>query len=207
MSQITTKYTFNRNSGALSVPSSGRIQTTTTKVQQHQYHSSSNMGCCNNSCWSLKCHCCNLNFLYLKTPSGFLKILELIFVMICLLLARYGTENGYRIFGNGSDDMTFLGIGLLVGYAIIVPAIIMTYLIGANMTFLELFINLAGGVLFIITGSLTIEESRRYDNKKEVQMAIGCLCIVAGILFLIDFFFSVKSVRVSVVRTTTRTTI
>ena len=44
--------------------------------------------------------------------------------------------NNVRIFGNGSDDMTFLGIGLVVGYAIIVPAIILTYLIGANMTFL-----------------------------------------------------------------------
>ena len=56
--------------------------------------------------------------------------------MICLILARYGVENNVRIFGNGSDDMTFLGIGLVVGYAIIVPAIILTYLIGANMTFL-----------------------------------------------------------------------
>ena len=63
-----------------------------------------------------------------------------IFVMICLFLARYGADNGYRIFGNGSTDMTFLGIGLIVGYAIIVPAIILTYLIGANMTFLVIWI-------------------------------------------------------------------
>ena len=88
--------------------------------------------------------------------------------MICLLLARYGTENGYRIFGNGSDDMTFLGIGLLVGYAIIVPAIIMTYLIGANMTFLV--------IIWIFISKLDIVGRHHTSDDKHAQSKYSSSC-------------------------------
>jgi len=97
-----------------------------------------------------------------------------------------------------------VGIGTMVGYAIIVPAILCTYLMGATLTFLELFINLVGGILFITTGALTMQESQRH-YEKAAPMALGVLCIIAGILFLIDFLFSVKNTRVTVV--TTRRTI
>ena len=70
--------------------------------------------------------------------------------------------------------------------------------------FQELFINFVGGVLFITTGALTIQETQRHRDQA-AQMALGSLCIVAGILFLIDFLFSVKNTRVTVV--TTRRTI
>ena len=50
------------------------------------------------------------------------------------MLARFG-DNG-RILNFGTDDHKFVGIGTMVGYAIIVPAILCTYLIGANLTFL-----------------------------------------------------------------------
>ena len=73
--------------------------------------------------------------------------------------------------------------------------------------FQELFINFVGGVLFITTGALTIQETQRHRDQA-AQMALGSLCIVAGILFLIDFLFSVKNTRVTVVTTsTTRRTI
>ena len=74
------------------------------------------------------------NTVVLRTPTGILKIFEFIFVFICLMLARFGSD-GY-ILNFGTDDHKFLGIGTMVGYAIIVPAILCTYLIGANLTFL-----------------------------------------------------------------------
>lgn len=58
-----------------------------------------------------------------------------ILVLICLLLARFGSKSGNILFFGGVDH-TFLGIGTVVGYAIIVPAILVTYLLGANLTFL-----------------------------------------------------------------------
>ena len=54
--------------------------------------------------------------------------------------------------------------------------------------------------------SKTKWEQKSSYYKDSTRMALGCLCIVAGILFLIDFLFSVKNTRVTVV-TTRRTVI
>ena len=51
------------------------------------------------------------------------------------MITRFGGDYGFLLFPD--HDLTFLGIGIVVGYAIIVPSIICTYLIGAfNLTFL-----------------------------------------------------------------------
>ena len=42
-------------------------------------------------------------------------------------------------------------------YAIIVPAIFLTYLMASNLSFLELFINLIGGILFIAVGAIIVD--------------------------------------------------
>merc|ERR1712038_1936085 len=115
------------------------------------------------------------------------------------MLARFGNDG--NVLNMGDYNMKFLGIGTVVGYAIIVPSILCTYLMGANLTFLELFINLIGGILFIITGAFTIKDAQRY-NHQEAEMALGCLCVITGIIFLIDFIVSVRNSRVTVVRTT-----
>ena len=59
-------------------------------------------------------------------------------MLACLLITRFGGDAyGGSILRFGSNDMLFIGIGTVVGYAIIVPAILCTYLIGAfNLTFL-----------------------------------------------------------------------
>jgi hypothetical protein len=38
-----------------------------------------------------------------------------------------------------------------------VPAVLVTYLLGSNLSILELFINLVGGILFIAVGAITIQ--------------------------------------------------
>jgi hypothetical protein len=53
------------------------------------------------------------------------------------MLARFGHDGGLLDFGSTGYD--FLGIGTIVGFAIIVPAILCTYLMGANLTFLVRF--------------------------------------------------------------------
>ena len=55
-------------------------------------------------------------------------------VLICLLLCRLGNDGGpFFIGGNGEQ---FLAVGTYVGFAIIVPCILITYLLGANLTIL-----------------------------------------------------------------------
>eukprot|EP00093_Oithona_nana_P006239 06239.XXX_25198_26442_1 [CDS] Oithona nana genome sequencing. len=143
------------------------------------------------------------NTIVLRTPAGILKIFEFVLVFICLMLARFGNDGDIMRFARNSfgSDLTFMGIGTLVGYAIIVPSILCTYLMGANLTFLELFINFVGGILFILTGTFTFVEARK-GYKNDAEMALGILCIIAGVIFLVDFIVSVRNSRVTVVRTT-----
>ena len=51
------------------------------------------------------------------------------------MLARFG-GHGENILNFGDQNHKFMGIGTIVGYAIIVPAILCTYLMGATLTFL-----------------------------------------------------------------------
>ena len=50
------------------------------------------------------------------------------------MLARFGNDGD--VINMGDYNMKFVIIGTVVGYAIIVPAILCTYLMGANLTFL-----------------------------------------------------------------------
>ena len=111
-----------------------------------------------------------LNTSILRTPTGILKILEIVWpvcvidslvivllqvlVLIVLMICRFGNDGHRKTWGSDDDD--FLGQGTTVGYAIIVPAVLITYLLGANLSILELFINLVGGILFIAVGALAI---------------------------------------------------
>ena len=65
----------------------------------------------------------------------------------------------------------------------------------------ELFINFVGGILFILTGTFTFVEARK-GYKNDAEMALGILCIIAGVIFLVDFIVSFRNSRVTVVRTT-----
>ena len=67
--------------------------------------------------------------------------------------------------------------GVIVGYAIIVPCILLNYIIGGGVSQLEFFINFVGGILFISVGSLAL---------KNEGYITGLLTLGIGILFLID---------------------
>ena len=117
------------------------------------------------------------------------KILEFVFVLIVLLIARFGND-GHSI-SWGKTDATFLGIGSCVGYAIIVPSIILAYLLGTSPSMLEYIINLLGGILFIASGASILKY-------KDIQIVVGCLSIILGIVFLIDFVYMCVKTRVIV---------
>ena len=97
-----------------------------------------------------------MNTVILRTPTGLLKILEIVrhisgnnvevvhlrfiltpqvLVLICLLMCRFGGRDSYPL-SIGDNNDNFLAYGTLVGFAIIVPAILFTYLLGANLTIL-----------------------------------------------------------------------
>merc|ERR1712020_107365 len=137
-----------------------------------------------------------LNTGFLRTIPGILKILEFIMVLIVLLIARFGVEDD-RVHWGGKQDLQFIGIGASVGYAIIVPAMILTYLLGTIPSMLEFIINFIGGILFIAMGALLVDSARSGITRVE-----GGLAIALGILFLIDFIYLCVTTKYTVYQRT-----
>ncbi|XP_023322659.1 uncharacterized protein LOC111697022 [Eurytemora carolleeae] len=97
----------------------------------------------------------------------------------------------------GTVDDNFLGTGVVVGFAIIVPACLLSYILGANISLLEIFINLVGGVLYVAVGAVTIQTYTYsgYSDHDSTGIALGALAIVTGCIFLVDFLFVVKDTK------------
>ena len=135
----------------------------------------------------------SLNTGFLRTILGIMKMIECALIFIVLLIARFGGNNKGMVSWS-SQNATFLGIGSSVGYAIIVPAIILTYLLGACPSLLEFIINLVGGVLFIAMGATLVA----HDG---IRIVLGMLAIILGIVFLIDFGYLCKTRKFTTTQT------
>ena len=121
-----------------------------------------------------------LNTGFMKSVPGILKILECFVVFIVLLIARFGDDGNHVTWGN--QDRRFLGIGSSVGYAIIVPSLILSYLLGAIPTIFEYIINLVGFILFTAMGATMVTNG-------DMEAVVGGIAIALGILFLVDFVY------------------
>ena len=98
----------------------------------------------------------NLKIGFLRTIPGIFKMFEFILVLVVLHTSWIGID-GSHVTWKYRSDIEFIGIASDVGYAIIIPAIIITYLLGATPLLLEFIINLIGGILFILMGALVVE--------------------------------------------------
>ena len=68
-------------------------------------------------------------------------------LLALLLVIRLGGKDGNPMY-LGSLDTTFCGYGVVVGYSVVTPAILLTYCVGGTPAHAELAINCLGGVLF-----------------------------------------------------------
>ena len=73
----------------------------------------------------------------LRTPKGLFKILEFVLVLICILIACFGVADDDKgVSYLGDTRVVFLTGGTLLGFEIILIAILLTYLLGAEPAFL-----------------------------------------------------------------------
>lgn len=123
----------------------------------------------------------SLNTGFLRTVLGLLKIVECVFIFVVLMIARFAGKTGSMV-SWGNANATFLGVGTCVGYAIIVPAIIISHLLGSNPSLLEFIINLMGGILFTCTGATIV-------GLGGISSVLGSFAIILGIVFVGDFCY------------------
>lgn len=122
---------------------------------------------------------CNTTFF--RTVLGILKLIECILIFVVLMIARFAGSNGSMV-DWGNANATFLGIGTCVGYAIIVPSIMLSYLLGSSPSLLEFIINLVGGILFTSTGATIV-------TLGGISSVLGSFAIILGVVFIGDFCY------------------
>eukprot|EP00095_Tigriopus_kingsejongensis_P011662 maker-scaffold59_size442576-snap-gene-0.20 protein:Tk11662 transcript:maker-scaffold59_size442576-snap-gene-0.20-mRNA-1 annotation:"PREDICTED: uncharacterized protein LOC100867326" len=150
--------------------------------------------------------------------SGFFKILETIVVFSALMVHRYGANGHLLFFGTSLDkleagddalEIENAGNAVLVTYAIISPVLWLSYVIDGRYFIqgfiLEPFWNFLGFCMFLGVGIKTLIvwvqakaadtdiTNDSYYSTYGSGLALGSLCIIASLLYFIDFWLSTSA--------------
>ena len=146
----------------------------------------------------------SLKAAYISTIPGMLKITEFLLVLIVVFTVRFGSGGhviGIEKVGDNTytwykelEGITFFVTGASFGFAVIIPAIIISYLLGASITIFEFIINLMGSIFFVsmggaVFGKIDDYEMANHDDFPKEVGAVGVLSIILGILFVVDFIY------------------
>merc|ERR1712117_591374 len=85
------------------------------------------------------------------------------------------------------------GGGILLGFEIILIAILLTYLLSAEPAFLELMIEAIGFFLFLAIGTSYCSHVSNLEAESQRAWlgALGGMCVIIAAVFLIDFIVSI----------------
>ncbi|XP_050739374.1 uncharacterized protein LOC127009894 isoform X3 [Eriocheir sinensis] len=142
----------------------------------------------------------------LKTPSGFLKLLEIAFTII--IISVIGGVKDFTFIYVGEQRAIFYG-GVMVMAMVVTPLLLVTYLLGHatemhKMPFemlinavLAVFMVSAGGVIIHTAIKLgDIDQDLHVTNFKAASSggkAAGSLAIINGVIYGMDTFFAKQS--------------
>merc|ERR1711988_1375070 len=150
--------------------------------------------------------------------SGWLKLLELIFSFITLIIHRHGDFGNYLFFAttalklsntDSNIDMENLGNSTLVTFTVI-SCLIIGYVIDGREyvqgSILEPVWNLVGTFMFMVTGVCAImtwsKEERiktsgatslsetEYNRNVDGGLAMGAMCIIIALIYAVDTLWS-----------------
>merc|ERR1712215_284447 len=131
-----------------------------------------------------------LNFSFVKSLNGLIKLAQLVLVLVLVFVLRFGISH-IAVLGSHSD--TLFGIGTIVGYAIIIPSSIVTNILGGVSSIMELVFSVTGCVLFIAVAGMCFANNSLYSNLDFSVIIVGILSLVTGVLFLIDLVFILRA--------------
>ena len=94
----------------------------------------------------------------LKFVKIYLLFIIKVLILINVLILRF------KVVLLADIDALLLTYGTIVGYIIIVSAIIANYILGANLSYLELIVNGLGIILFIAVGGVAFS----HENSKKI---------------------------------------
>jgi len=131
------------------------------------------------------------------TNIGFLmKLVELVFMFILLMLERFGYKG--HLFGWGNDpDTALLGSIAVAGYFFFIILIMVGMAMGDKATIQNLLFNLFGFLFLLSLGSVQIDDWHGWIGEKwlkDTGYSMGSMAIITSIIFLVDTVFSVMGI-------------
>ncbi|KAK7066193.1 hypothetical protein SK128_015494 [Halocaridina rubra] len=143
-----------------------------------------------------------MNFEYIKTPSGILKLVEIVFVLIAMVIFRGGS-----IFNSFGDTVAanLFAIGVMVTSLIITPLLLVCYIMGRTeiqKTILEMALNFLLFVFLLSAGAVCVDAWQgviTYDKllrkAKRQSLTMGTFTLFASLGYLADFILSIRNYR------------
>jgi len=117
-----------------------------------------------------------VNCATVKSPLGLLKCILIALLVAIVCLSYYGNQGGRLFFGL----QDFLGVGVAVGFAIIFPLVLLTYLAEGNILVFELLLSLLGTILFLIVGVVTLDSYSHPEYGAPAGKALAGLCFAVS---------------------------
>jgi len=128
-----------------------------------------------------------------KKPNGFLKLIALVLIIICIGLARDLHGSGGSL---GGIDYNWLVITTTAGFCIIILLLIIGRAMGGMPIQVELVALLLGTIMFVASGSVVIDTYRSSLFKNRDQaLALGSMCIITGLVMFIDMALTGKDMK------------
>ncbi|KAI9556935.1 hypothetical protein GHT06_016729 [Daphnia sinensis] len=136
----------------------------------------------------------------LAHARGAMKIAEVALAVVCLVVYRH-----YNLSFGGTDtaaaDRYIVGMVTFGGMLLISGPLLLAYIrnpagiVNYYTPFLEVIYNLIGFVLFLTVGGLVLEHYKGHLKPlegSEPGVALGAICLVNSIIYLIDASLAIK---------------
>ncbi|XP_054273245.1 protein snakeskin [Macrosteles quadrilineatus] len=139
-----------------------------------------------------------------------IKVVKLIINIIILLMYRFGYGGAFLGVGGTwnlneekNPDAEIIASGVFVGFFIYTTVTLISYCFGTTgqkKTLVDIIMNFVGTVMFVAVGGVALHYWTGYQNEhkyvtvsseKQIGIAVGCLCIVSGAIYLVDTVLSV----------------
>jgi len=126
-----------------------------------------------------------------RKPNGFLKLITLVLIIICIGLARGGGSiRGDEV----NPDYSWLVITTTCGFCIITLLLIIGRAMGGMPIQVELVALLLGTIMFVASGSVVIDTHRTLTGNS-TALPLGSMCIITGLVMFIDMALTGKDMK------------
>jgi len=129
-----------------------------------------------------------------RQPNGFLKLIALVHIIICIGLARGGVKGSPIPL---SVDYDWLVTTTTCGFCIIMFLLIIARAMGGMAVQAELVALLLGTIMFIASGSVVIDTHRQsiITGIYNPAMALGAICIATALVMFVDMALTAKNIK------------